>query len=184
MSTHTKSSGSFEAQRISCSPVHDLIQFDATKLHSVLWRVLNTRPFQRFRRIKPLGFCEFVFPGATHTRFAHSIGVFHTARRLMKFLERHFVSRKHFDPYMADVALVAALSDVGHGPFSHAFEEVGKILDWKLVKKHELVSEALIRNGEIAESLKPMGSGFANESQFDWNRKTHIYICRSCFQAI
>ena len=109
MSTHAKSSGSFEAQRIR-DPVHDLIEFDATKFDSVLWQVLNTRPFQRLRRIKQLGFSEFVFPGATHTRFAHSIGVFHTARRLMKIVERHLVSRKHFDPYMADVALVAALA--------------------------------------------------------------------------
>ena len=187
MSTHAKSSGSFEAQRIR-DPVHDLIEFDATKFDSVLWQVLNTRPFQRLRRIKQLGFSEFVFPGATHTRFAHSIGVFHTARRLMKIVERHLVSRKHFDPYMADVALVAALvHDVGHGPFSHAFEEVGKILDWKLVKKHELVSEALVRNGEIAESLKPMGSGFANDvaNLIGTEKPTSIYaaVVSSQFDA-
>lgn len=151
------------AQRIR-DPVHDLIEFDATKFDNSLWKVLDTRPFQRLRRIKQLGFSEFVFPGATHTRFAHSVGVYHTARRLMKIVERKLGSQNHFDPDMAQVALAAALvHDVGHGPFSHAFEEVGKILDWKLAKKHELVSEALIREGEIAECLKSLGSGFAND---------------------
>jgi uncharacterized protein len=51
--------------------------------------VIQTPPFQRLRRIRQLGFSELVFPGATHTRFAHSIGVFHVARQLMRLIERH-----------------------------------------------------------------------------------------------
>lgn len=157
-----KSSSSFLPQRIR-DPLHDLIEFDAGKFDHVLWQVINTGPFQRLRRIKQLGFSEYVFPGATHTRFAHSVGVFHTARRLMKIVERHLGS-SHYDPDKAHVALAAALvHDVGHGPFSHAFEEVGKKLDWKYVKKHELVSDALIRDSEITEKLKSIGSGFAND---------------------
>ena len=157
-----KSSSSFLPQRIR-DPLHDLIEFDAGKFDHVLWQVINTGPFQRLRRIKQLGFSEYVFPGATHTRFAHSVGVYHTARRLMKIVERHLGSN-HYDPDKAHVALAAALvHDVGHGPFSHAFEEVGKILDWKYVKKHELVSDALIRDSEITAKLKSFGSGFAND---------------------
>src|ERR1700741_3101412 len=124
MSTNTKSSGSFEAQRIR-DPVHDLIEFDATKFDSVLWQVLNTRPFQRLRRIKQLGFSEYVFPGATHTRFAHSVGVFHTARRLVTVLREQLGGR--FDEVRSGVAVCAALlHDLGHGPFSHTFEGVLK----------------------------------------------------------
>jgi HD superfamily phosphohydrolase len=153
----------FRSQRVR-DPLHDIIEFDADKFDNVLWEVINTTPFQRLRRIKQLGFSEYVFPGATHSRFAHSLGVFHTARRLMDIVERHLNSQKHFDPDQAKIALAAALvHDVGHGPFSHAFEEVGKKLDWKLVKKHELVSVSLIREGEIAKRFKQLGSGFAND---------------------
>jgi HD superfamily phosphohydrolase len=82
----------------------------------------------------------------------------------MKIVKRHLGQVNNFEDNLASVALAAALvHDVGHGPFSHAFEEVGKIRDWKLVKKHELVSDALIRNSEISEKLKLWGSGFAND---------------------
>lgn len=153
----------FRSERVR-DPLHDLIVFKPEKFDDILWKVVNTAPFQRLRRIKQLGFSEFVFPGATHTRFAHSLGVFHTARRLMKIVERHLTSRDNYDPQQALVALAAALvHDVGHGPFSHAFEEVGKKLDWKFVKKHELVSDVLIRDSEITHELNKHGSGFAND---------------------
>ena len=72
----------------SATPLHNLIEFKPDQFESTLWRVIQSRPFQRLRRIRQLGFSELVFPGATHTRFAHSIGVFHTARNLMATIER------------------------------------------------------------------------------------------------
>jgi uncharacterized protein len=153
----------FQPQRVR-DPLHDLIQFEPNKFDSVLWEVVNARPFQRLRRIKQLGFSEYVFPGATHTRFSHSLGVLCTARRLMKIVEQHLGQQNSYENDKAQAALAAALvHDVGHGPFSHAFEEVGKVLNWKFVKKHELVSDALIRDSEITSILKKMGSGFAND---------------------
>ena len=75
-------------QRIR-DPLHDLIEFSSFELERTLWKVLQTRPFQRLRRVKQLGFSDLVYPGASHSRFAHSVGVFHTARQLMEVVRRH-----------------------------------------------------------------------------------------------
>ena len=150
------------AQQRIRDPLHNLIVFNTDQqLERMLWQALCSRPFQRLRRVKQLGFSELVYPGATHTRFAHSVGVFHTARELMGIVreragEERWEAREH-------IALAAALvHDVGHGPFSHAFETVGEELGLKLAD-HEQMSDSLIREGELAEILKDMGSGFAND---------------------
>ena len=149
----------YKPQRVR-DPLHNLIEFRANDFENVMWKVIQTRPFQRLRRIKQLGFSEFVYPGATHTRFAHSIGVFHTARMLMELVGRH-LGESGYDSNKARTALAAALvHDVGHGPFSHAFEDVGMQLGLKLAE-HEHVSDLLIRNSEIQDAFRPLGSGFA-----------------------
>ena len=153
-------------RRIRC-PVHNLIEFGRTpdssqnQLERALWEVMGTRPFQRLRRIKQLGFLELVFPGATHTRLAHSIGVFHVARQLVGAIRR---SRGGTDEQKMRVAIAAALlHDVGHGMFSHAFERFGKHFNLAMAE-HEHVSGELIRGGEIAAVLKEhMGGGFADD---------------------
>src|SRR5216683_1640659 len=147
-------------QRIR-DPLHDLVEFDVgrSQLEDVLWRVIQTRPFQRLRRIKQLGFSDFVYPGATHSRLLHSMGVFHTARRLMKVIDKYVPAKDA----RVDQALAAALvHDLGHGPFSHAFEKIGERFDLKMAN-HEAVSDILIRDGEVFDVLREMGSGFAND---------------------
>jgi HD superfamily phosphohydrolase len=149
-------------QRIR-DPVHNLIEFGTDQFEHTLWRVIQTVPFQRLRRIRQLGFSEFVFPGATHTRFAHSIGVFHMARQLMRVIERYVDShQRQFKDQQAQHALAAALlHDVGHGMFSHAFEAVGKEFGWPM-SRHEEVSRRLIRDSEIAKVLDDeFGNGYA-----------------------
>lgn len=139
-------------------PLHDLIEFSNSELEQTLWRVMQTRPFQRLRRVKQLGFSDLVYPGASHSRFAHSVGVFHVARQLMNVVHRH-VQHESKERRALAAALV---HDLGHGPFSHAFEKVGSRLGLKLAD-HENMSDALIRNGEVAEILNDLGSGFAND---------------------
>ncbi len=149
-------------QRIR-DPVHNLIEFDSGHFEHTLWQVIQTPPFQRLRRIKQLGFSEFVFPGATHTRFAHSLGVFHTSRLLMSVIRRYIdTHQQQYREPQANYALTAALlHDVGHGMFSHAFEGIGKEFGWPMAK-HEEVSQRLIRDGEIAELLdREFGKGYA-----------------------
>ncbi len=142
-------------------PVHDLIEFSNSELERTLWKVVQTQAFQRMRRVKQLGFADLVYPGATHSRFAHSIGVFHTARQLMEVVRRF---GKQDEPTKENKALIAALvHDLGHGPFSHSFEQVGRRLNLKLAD-HETMSDELIRNGEVAEAIfSGFGRGYADD---------------------
>ncbi len=128
-------------------PVHGLIVFRAGKpLDQLAWALLDTPEFQRLRRIKQLGVSDFVFPSATHTRFAHCIGVFHTARTLVDIIARELPSiGQEPDPRRAEVAVIAALlHDLGHGPFSHTFEGVQKSRG--VNKRHERWTAEIIRN--------------------------------------
>jgi uncharacterized protein len=108
-------------------PVHGLITFDLKdEVDRAAWRLINTPEFQRLRRVKQLGVSEFTFPGATHTRLSHSIGVFHLARRLMEVAERDVSDERKNEHRMRTALLAALLHDLGHGPFSHAFENAEK----------------------------------------------------------
>ncbi len=133
-----------EVQRVR-DPVHGLIVFGGgsdpyqNETDLIAWRLLNTREFQRLRRIRQLGFFDLVFPGATHSRFAHSVGVYHVARRLVDVVKRRQLEKdkdeSHDQERTRVVLLTALLHDIGHGPFSHVFEEVAT--DLKLPGRHE-----------------------------------------------
>lgn len=88
--------------------------------------ILDSRAYQRLRAIKQLGFSEFSFPGATHNRFLHSIGVAHLAGLAFDsiFKKWHFSKPEVHDRLRAVVRLGALLHDIGHGPLSHTSEEV------------------------------------------------------------
>lgn len=128
-------------------PVHGLIMFGGRDAHGnetdrIAWRLLNTKEFQRLRRIRQLGFSETVYPGATHSRFAHSIGVYHVARRLLDVIARE--QGPNHDRDRARVALLAALlHDIGHGPFSHVFERAANAVG--LTRRHEDWSAEIVQ---------------------------------------
>jgi uncharacterized protein len=130
---------------------------------SSVWPLVDTRELQRLRRIKQLGLSEFVFPSATHTRFVHSLGVFHNARRLIGLIRREFELKRvpgEFDEGRANVAALAALlHDIGHGPFSHSFEEARKAIAGGKIRKHESYSGEMIRSSasEIGDILARVG---------------------------
>ncbi|CAN5627363.1 HD domain-containing protein [soil metagenome] len=100
-------------------PLWDTIHIDA-----VAGAVIDSPTFQRLRFIRQLGHAHLVYPGATHTRFDHAVGVYHLARRALGVLrERGDLDR--IDPIdCAVIPLAALLHDVGHYPFSHALEEL------------------------------------------------------------
>lgn len=88
--------------------------------------VLDSKAYQRLRAIKQLGFSEFSFPGATHNRFLHSLGVCHLAGWAFdSIFKDHNFSNPSVKPRLRQtVRLAALLHDIGHGPLSHASEEV------------------------------------------------------------
>jgi len=116
-------------------PVHDDIAFrGSSATDRLLLSLVETREIQRLRRIRQLGLANLVFPGAEHSRFPHALGVMEVARRMLDALRRH-------DPRLGrhEAVLLAAalLHDVGHGPFSHAFEPISG-------SKHERWSSAIV----------------------------------------
>lgn len=105
-------------EKVFKDPVHGYVHVR----DQVIWDLIATKEFQRLRRIRQLGTTFLVFHGAEHSRFNHSLGVYEIVRRIV---DEIFQGRPEWDPNERLLALCAALlHDVGHGPFSHAFENV------------------------------------------------------------
>lgn len=104
--------------KIICDPVHREIPVSALEQ-----RLIDSRSFQRMRSLKQLGLASLVYPNATHTRFAHSLGVF----RLMSRVIDLFVAREKFgDEDRRKLRIAALLHDIGHYPYSHLMEFVDR----------------------------------------------------------
>tara|TARA_Y100000389_G_C17454670_1_gene517275 strand:- start:1303 stop:2631 length:1329 start_codon:yes stop_codon:yes gene_type:complete len=84
-------------------------------------RIIDTDEFQRLRNIKQLGCCNYVFPSATHTRFEHSLGVYHLAKKYIQILN---TDGQFTDNDIKCITIGALIHDIGHGPYSHLFDEV------------------------------------------------------------
>ncbi len=102
-------------------PIHGSIEVSNSEV-----AVIDSQEFQRLRAIKQLGFAEFSFPGATHNRFLHSVGVMHLSSIAFDqiFKSYKFSSEANRLRLRQTVRLSALLHDIGHGPLSHTTEEV------------------------------------------------------------
>ena len=110
-------------------------------------KLIDTEVFQRLRRIKQLANAYRVYPGACHTRFEHSIGVMHIATRMAEQLE---LSNEE----IKTIRYASLLHDIGHGPFSHAFEDVLSSVNEPNKVTHEDVTMQIIKtNRKIREIL-------------------------------
>ena len=140
-------------------PIHVLIRFDASERKVVDWRL-----FQRLRHIHQLGPTYLVYPGATHRRFEHSLGVMELATRIFdvvtnplnRHVDQNILPELHQDydfPSWRRALRVAALChDLGHGPFSHAGESGALPEGWR----HEMVTARLLQEPEFKELLEEL----------------------------
>jgi HD superfamily phosphohydrolase len=143
-------------QRIR-DPIHNLIAFSSKRPDDpLLWDLVQSAPIQRLRRIKQLGFSEFVYPGATHSRFSHVLGAMQMARRMLDVFERNdiFPKRDHVRRRRETLA-AALLHDVGHGPYSHVFEDVAGELEQ--AQSHEGYTRQIIEQTEVKAILRKHG---------------------------
>src|SRR4030043_867112 len=113
--------------------------------------VIDSYPVQRLHRLRQLAGSEYVYPGANHTRFEHSIGVMYLASRVV---ENSGISQHINEDEARLVKIAGLLHDVGHGPFSHVFEH---LLDKELGKTHEDLTTWIIENSELKEILRRNG---------------------------
>eukprot|EP00057_Strongylocentrotus_purpuratus_P019441 XP_011673915.1 PREDICTED: deoxynucleoside triphosphate triphosphohydrolase SAMHD1-like [Strongylocentrotus purpuratus] len=146
-------------------PIHSSVQISK---HCQL--VIDTPEFQRLRFIKQLGCTCYVFPSAVHTRFEHSIGVSHLAGKLAVMLQHDRNSSTPIqNTEVACVEIAGLCHDLGHGPFSHAFEDIvppdkdGK--KWKHEEQSVIMLKYLIKHNSLEKKLEEHNI-YANHIEF------------------
>ena len=140
-----------EEVKVLRDPVHSRVLVE----YELIWKLINSSWVQRMRRIRQLGGAFMVYHTADHTRFSHSLGVYEIVRRMVS--EVPDIASALNEREKLTVMAAALLHDVGHGPFSHAFEEV-------LGENHEVYTCRIIEEpGEIRTILEEAAEGMAKE---------------------
>ncbi|MFC0233419.1 HD domain-containing protein [Vagococcus entomophilus] len=146
-------------EKVFRDPVHNYIHVQ----HQVILDLINSKEFQRLRRIKQLGTTSFTFHGGEHSRFSHSLGVYEIARRICDIFVRNFSKswdkENGWDDQERLVTLCAALlHDLGHGAYSHTFEHI-------FHTNHEEITVNIITSPEteIYQILNQVEAGFPDK---------------------
>ncbi|XP_058250813.1 deoxynucleoside triphosphate triphosphohydrolase SAMHD1-like isoform X1 [Hemibagrus wyckioides] len=139
-------------EKVFNDPIHGHIE-----VHPLLVKIIDTPQFQRLRYIKQLGGAYFVFPGASHNRFEHSIGVGYLAGCLIKALREKQPELGIKEKDVLCVQIAGLCHDLGHGPFSHLFDrmfipKVRPDLKWE----HENASVDMFDHLVKENNLEPM----------------------------
>jgi len=168
-------------------PVHLQIRYDAVDLKSAFPREASTGAktswlvrslvdcpeFQRLRHIRQNGLTNFVFHGAEHSRFAHSMGAAYLAREMYSRIERNS-DAVHESDFEALTSVAALLHDVGHGPFSHTLEEILKAdgVDFD----HEVMTQRMIEEetSSLHNVLRAADARFPTEVVYYIDKKKRL----------
>ncbi|KAG9332591.1 hypothetical protein JZ751_014689 [Albula glossodonta] len=135
---------SADTMKVFNDPIHGHIE-----MHPLLVRIIDTPQFQRLRYIKQLGATYFVFPGASHNRFEHSVGVGYLAGRLVQALNERQPELLISQRDVLCVQIAGLCHDLGHGPFSHMF-------DGMFIPKHEVASVQMFDHLVKVNDLEPL----------------------------
>jgi uncharacterized protein len=127
-------------------PIHKFIRF--TELEK---KIIDSHVFQRLRRIKQLAGAHLVYPAAQHSRFEHSLGTMHVAGLAGEHLFSMGVIDKES---IQELRVASLLHDIGHGPFSHLFEEALKVMG---NANHETLGAKIICKTELGDILSDYG---------------------------
>ena len=153
-------------EQIINDPIHGVI-----KLHPLLSKIINTPEFERLKDIKQLGVSYWIFPGASHNRFEHSIGTSYLCGKLIDNLRELHSHKKNGKIEITEeeslcVKVAGICHDLGHGPFSHFFDQNYKpgervtpqLPDWKHEKAScELFDFMLEENQELRVEFQKYG---------------------------
>ena len=121
-------------EKVFRDPVHNYIHVN----NQVIYDLINTKEFQRLRRIKQLGTSSYTFHGGEHSRFSHCLGVYEIARQITEIFEEKYP--EEWDSNESLLTMTAALlHDLGHGAYSHTFENL-------FDTDHEAITQELIQN--------------------------------------
>lgn len=137
------------SRKIINDPVYGFITLD----HPLLLDIIAHPYYQRLRRIHQMAFAHLVYPGAVHTRLHHSLGAYHLMCNALVELQRKDIAISQEECLGAKIAIL--LHDIGHGPFSHALENV-------LIRdtKHEEISIMIMQvlnkefNGQLDTAIR------------------------------
>ena len=136
--------------KVMRDPVHGYIHVE----YQVIWDCINAKEFQRLRRIHQLGGTYEVYHTAEHSRFAHSLGVYEVCRRMVNEVSG---LKELSEEDKVTVMCAALLHDLGHGPFSHAFESITPVA-------HEVYTQRVIlEDTEINEVLRQVSDDFPSK---------------------
>lgn len=137
------------AGKVIRDAVHGLIRIESED--SFLLDLIDTPEFQRLRRIRQLGVSSLTYPGAEHTRFAHSLGVMNFGQRIIATLQHRYrndsTAKDMLNTHGRTVKAAALLHDVGHAPFSHMMER-----SFSVLADHEEKTSELIKSPDSAIS--------------------------------
>lgn len=146
-----------DTMKVINDPIHGHIEF-----HPLLIRIIDTPQFQRLRYIKQLGGGYYVFPGASHNRFEHSLGVGYLAGRLVRELSEKQPELQISERDILCVQIAGLCHDLGHGPFSHMFD--GRFIPlarpeikWTHEQGSVMMFEHLINSNGLRDVMKYYG---------------------------
>lgn len=149
--------GDIKKWEIMRDPIYNYIEYN----EELEKEIIDTVFMQRLRRVHQLHSSYFVYPGADHSRFQHSIGTMHLAGDFAKSLLSPYEGELEKDFLVEVVRLAALLHDVGHGPYSHAFDDAiiapSRALKKRGIESHESITYNIVAKSKIGDTLDDWG---------------------------